>query len=590
MALTKVNNRMIDNAAANVLDFGADNTGVADSTTAIQAALDSGAKTVYLSSGTYLVSGQLTVPANVSLIGEGMTVTTITAEGNTTGTFADNAVVYKGGTQPTAIPDLASNVSKADDTLTFVSAHGLSVGDAILIYNPTDASWHSNRPVYRAGEYCEIAEVISSTEVALKAGLFDDYTAADVEVYVCSGYGSGTLSGFKSIAPGAGAKSIVQAIAVEFCRKFELKSLEATNSDNASMSITKCFQGIAHDLRCFQWGANPGFGTQYGLVIGNTQELDVTGDFAGQRHAIAIGGGADFSVSNRHVHCHDITAKSESGSIASLDWHGNVEWCSYVNCKISGGGLNIAGNNNRICNIDAIGNNMMLVLGREILGCDHVMENVKCYTGRNDTNRSIINIGGNENPMTATNTRYGGKYIFRNIEIVAPNATSSSGIGIRNRGFTAEDWDVLVDNLVYDAPSITDANGGVSTDTVSGDPPTRVQATNITVSDSVPLKLRGVASTTLVRQDGLSGLVEWDFDAADTSATVAVTFAKQFAKTPAVICAPNIPTPGAGLLIAYARNVDPDEFDAELYMTDNSAFGTTRTDWPGSWQATLWEW
>ena len=40
MALTKTHNRMISGSPANVIDYGADPSGVADSTSAIQAAID----------------------------------------------------------------------------------------------------------------------------------------------------------------------------------------------------------------------------------------------------------------------------------------------------------------------------------------------------------------------------------------------------------------------------------------------------------------------------------------------------------------------------------------------------------------------
>lgn len=56
MALTKATYSMVDGAPANVLDFGADPTGVADSTSAIQAAIDSGAATVFIPKGEYLCS------------------------------------------------------------------------------------------------------------------------------------------------------------------------------------------------------------------------------------------------------------------------------------------------------------------------------------------------------------------------------------------------------------------------------------------------------------------------------------------------------------------------------------------------------
>ncbi|NBV92757.1 MAG: hypothetical protein EBR91_11420, partial [Flavobacteriia bacterium] len=68
---------MITGAQANVLDFGADKTGAADSTTAFQAAIDSlptNGGTVYIPSGSYLI-GTLDIPNDpktVNLIGEAM--------------------------------------------------------------------------------------------------------------------------------------------------------------------------------------------------------------------------------------------------------------------------------------------------------------------------------------------------------------------------------------------------------------------------------------------------------------------------------------------------------------------------------------
>jgi hypothetical protein len=77
MSLTKASYSMITGACANVLDFGADKTGVTDSTTAFQAAIDSlptNGGTVYIPSGSYLIS-TLNMPNDpkvVNLIGESM--------------------------------------------------------------------------------------------------------------------------------------------------------------------------------------------------------------------------------------------------------------------------------------------------------------------------------------------------------------------------------------------------------------------------------------------------------------------------------------------------------------------------------------
>lgn len=60
MALTKAHNRMVAQAAANVIDYGADATGATDCTAAVQAALDAGSDGVYFPDGIYRM-GAVTV-------------------------------------------------------------------------------------------------------------------------------------------------------------------------------------------------------------------------------------------------------------------------------------------------------------------------------------------------------------------------------------------------------------------------------------------------------------------------------------------------------------------------------------------------
>lgn len=96
MSLTKVTYSMIEGAAANVLDYGADPTGVADATTAIQAAINSG-KPVYLPKGAYLVDPDIgLVVANGTVIfGDGKADSIIVAKPNG-GTTAELAAYTKG--------------------------------------------------------------------------------------------------------------------------------------------------------------------------------------------------------------------------------------------------------------------------------------------------------------------------------------------------------------------------------------------------------------------------------------------------------------------------------------------------------------
>jgi hypothetical protein len=73
MSLTKATYSMIDGAPANVLDFGAVNDGVTDSTAAFVSALQSGAKNVYVPAGTYALASNLsaTLVSDVILFGPG---------------------------------------------------------------------------------------------------------------------------------------------------------------------------------------------------------------------------------------------------------------------------------------------------------------------------------------------------------------------------------------------------------------------------------------------------------------------------------------------------------------------------------------
>lgn len=83
MSLTKVPYSMIKGAPVNVLDKGADPTGVADSTAAIQAAIDTG-KTVWIPNGTYSVTTLDLRQKYPHIIGESMVGTIIKARSSVT--------------------------------------------------------------------------------------------------------------------------------------------------------------------------------------------------------------------------------------------------------------------------------------------------------------------------------------------------------------------------------------------------------------------------------------------------------------------------------------------------------------------------
>lgn len=75
MALTKATYSMLAGGAANILDFGADPTGVSGSSAAIQAAINSvntqGGGAVYIPSGTYLIDANNELVSSLTVFGDG---------------------------------------------------------------------------------------------------------------------------------------------------------------------------------------------------------------------------------------------------------------------------------------------------------------------------------------------------------------------------------------------------------------------------------------------------------------------------------------------------------------------------------------
>jgi hypothetical protein len=78
MTLTKVSYSMIQGSPVNIIDFGADSTGSADSTTAIQNAINSVTEgDIIFPEGIYKISGPITTGSDKTLIGENATISLV---------------------------------------------------------------------------------------------------------------------------------------------------------------------------------------------------------------------------------------------------------------------------------------------------------------------------------------------------------------------------------------------------------------------------------------------------------------------------------------------------------------------------------
>ena len=139
MSLTKVSFSMIQGAVVNVLDFGADPTGVADSRAAIQAAINSisptssasntGGGTVYIPGGKYRITDTLLIGYGITLMGDG-----------------GGGYPYVGvNSEITQIQaDFGSSINKwAIDSATYVTSGGARVAYNAYVNGSIDSAFNS---------------------------------------------------------------------------------------------------------------------------------------------------------------------------------------------------------------------------------------------------------------------------------------------------------------------------------------------------------------------------------------------------------------------------------------------------------------
>lgn len=102
MTLTKVSYSMIEGNIVNVLDFGADPTGINDSTSSLQTAINASVgQVVFVPSGTYKLTSVLQIIPGVSLVGEGPEATIF----NLTHSGVGIRIGFPVSSPPSGVPD-----------------------------------------------------------------------------------------------------------------------------------------------------------------------------------------------------------------------------------------------------------------------------------------------------------------------------------------------------------------------------------------------------------------------------------------------------------------------------------------------------
>ena len=273
MALTQAHNRMIKGAPVNVLDFGAD--GITDDTAAIQAAINSGAKTITGSGLTYKLSGTLTISSsNITL--QDMVL-------DTSGTSGVIEFITVEGTQ-------GSNVSLTANSLT--GANTITVGNTST-FVVDDYAYISSNEVWSATQTVLLGQIVkikskTSTVLTLHDDVLYNFNTADSAVVApISTLDNITFRDIQFIGANDTTNSQT-ALKLNKCFNVNVINCDFSYYSYASVVFNRCIQSKVNNSSS-RFSRKSGFG--YGFAILNgCYSVSVSDCFSqDQRHMVTVG-------------------------------------------------------------------------------------------------------------------------------------------------------------------------------------------------------------------------------------------------------------------------------------------------------------
>lgn len=526
-----------------------------------------------IKAGTYVTDKELHFPFGTMLRTFGDVVIDASAA-IVSGNFPNSCVVRIGGGSFSAIPDLSINYAAGANLLTFASAHGLAVGDVFAIYNPTDFSYSSFRDYYRAGEFCRVAAVTSSTQVRLVTPLYAGYTAAAVDVYKMNG-GSFNLSGsLKVIAPEA--ISTVMGVRAQRLIDSDITGMKAYSKQSSSaMELEKCFN-VAGSGLVLEQGLLSGTGNDYGLVISNCQHIRADGYFSSSRHGVTTGGYGDTgSVPCRDIAVRGTASTTFEGGAHAVNTHGNTEHFLFdgrIYGGFDGGGnfIQLRGE------VHADASEGIAIYHAEMTGYSRDYSGVRVYSLGNPQTigRGVVDCGGNNTSSAAADT-IGGTFDCSGMVVDSPNAAALFRLVQRNS--VATDIRVKLDGAQvargaasYESVRVTNSGG------------TAVALTSLHGFDA-PGEGSQVHTSTELRGVVASGFVDIAVTTGVASASAVVTFPTGiFVAAPNVVLTVNKTYLGSTSVLANYTTISASSVTVVVKTGSAANFGandTVRVSW-----------
>ncbi|WP_284085929.1 phage tailspike polysaccharide lyase family protein [Acinetobacter pittii] len=269
--------------------------------------------------------------------------------GNCTFISENNYITFSGTKEQLGY--ISFTASRNSKTITLNQNAVLNKGDLIAIHNSRVSSLSSHESYYYDGEY-KTVEASSGNVITLESMLETSYPAGIQDKVWKVNPIILDIRGVKFKSSGLSAIKISLSAYSYFDFNSENPSTSsgAQNSFNLDRSYSSYIAGGRHIKVNLS-----GSGTDYGIIIGNSQDILVEADYVfGARHGCAIGGDdTDMAVPNRRIHCEKMTIENSPTSLLhAADMHGNTIDChyrdNYIKGRISLSGRNPKAINNKI--------------------------------------------------------------------------------------------------------------------------------------------------------------------------------------------------------------------------------------------------
>lgn len=376
MGLTKVTYSMIESTPANVVDFGADPTGVADSRQAIIDAMTA-SNVIYFPNGTYTSSGTIQVlNKDIEIIGNGATLT-----------FTAGYLSLGGSIGSTYT--LAANADFGANVFT-VTGGNFAAGDIMQLVNTTPYSLSLHREYYHEGQLFTVVSAVGNVITTAENSLDIWTTGANITVKKISPVKI-TIRDLHVFAPNTASSTY--ATRIIYAKDFYTENSTYSGGDAAGLSIADSSGAVVIGCKC-TCTAPVTSGLQYGISIDDSSNVLIDGcELYGTRHATGLGGAGDAPPAFITIR-NSTLSNSQLQGIYSADIHGNCSYVTYQNNTIYGG-ASVAGQyasylNNLIFASPSDTNFWPAIDFTEVVGGNFIIDGNQIYMPTTNNDNSVI--------------------------------------------------------------------------------------------------------------------------------------------------------------------------------------------------------